>query len=162
MQSILEENASNLMPFIFANSLNVSHSFNRLLQKIRSTNHVTKMNRDLIEDGFQLRPQGKVKENVITMHYNDARIARAPLVFESSDDKTDVLSFTRRPAAERGRIERTQLITTFRTSTGVNTINASTIRDYLKRSVLKSKALKKARSHLILPIGFASIPMRRT
>lgn len=144
-QKELINNRHNLSPFFFSNNVSAQDKVNLFVTKIRANGFMEKMNRTLMEAGFQLRGVERPKESVITRNLGESRLSKAKYYF-SYDTESDFLEYFDK-ADKCHKIQKNRLTRTFRTCVDVDTFNITSKHDYF----IHEKNHKKKSSNLIIP-----------
>lgn len=140
-------NSENLMPYVFTNNGKLKTLADNIMKQLKTNPNLIKVDKKKIRDGHQLRPKGEVARSVISRHYSDARVKRAPLSFKDDTASSDVLEYVSKHTNQIETIKKSDLVKTFRTITGIDTFDATGLHDYL----LKSKSIIKETVNLIIP-----------
>lgn len=149
-QHELLQNSGALSRYVYTSSFETKNVFEKITTELSTNPIFVRIRKNDIHDGQQLRPTGTANHSMFTMHYSDVRIKRSLLSFKDGNPSSQVLKYYNKEKNCKETIRKSQLVKTFRTLTGVNVLDATSIYDYL----LKEKANNDKTSHLFIPNKF--------
>ncbi len=149
-QHDLLQNSDNLMRYVYTSSSETKNIFEKVITDLSTNPNFIRIHKDSVHDGQQLRPKGTANNSMFTMHYSDARVKRSLLSFKNDIPSSEILEYYNKEKDGRETIKKSRLVRTFRTLTGVNVLDVTSIHDYL----LKEKANIDKTTHLLIPNRF--------
>ena len=132
-QEELLDNADNLMKFLFTNQGGFRKEVSELTARLHENNNFVLIDRKRVSDGLALRIKDGVRSNVFTRKLTESRVSKAQLQFDSDNDQREHLYYSDGGSETLERIDKSALVPTLRTLTGISKIDVTPCHDYIRR-----------------------------